>query len=305
VTTCSTAILGDAIVEVQPIHVTSSWSRHSCAVAMGDTAPTATLMRVQPLNDLVAQQCSALVGVSDVQTGCSSSHSKMIWDSAQHIRECNEQQLAALFKLNSMHQPAPKTPPPPSRARRKERSVSARMGVPSAPINPSLIIQSRLSPISPNSSSFMQVSPQVDGASSFSAAHNVAAPTRSSRPTDSPRIILSGWIQKAPTRRIWLFGRVGRRRRRWCVLRTDFHKRVVLVYYDTNNPRMHKRKGFMRITHDANITRDNDTMFTLVAQGKTFQGICDDKNTTSRWITELSNNVPDRNEEPAVVRTCC
>ena len=121
-----------------------------------------------------------------------------------------------------------------------------------------------------------------------------------------PRTILAEWITKAPTRSLWIVGGLRKHHRRWCVLRTDVRQGAVLVYFDSNNPRLQKRKGGLRIDHNARVVRLNDTTFSLTSARRTFEGACDTAVICSQWVTEITNCIQKQPETgPAVVRLCC
>ena len=124
----------------------------------------------------------------------------------------------------------------------------------------------------------------------------------------TPRILLTEWIMKAPTRRgLWIFGGLRKHHRRWCVLRTDLRQGALLVYYDSNNRHLQRRKGMLRIDGDAQVVRQDEFTFTLTSgRGRrSFQGTCDTPEICSKWVTEITNCIRFQPDEPAVVRTCC
>lgn len=123
--------------------------------------------------------------------------------------------------------------------------------------------------------------------------------------TATPRTILTEWITKAPTRKMWIIGRLRKHHRRWCVLRTDMRQNAVLVYYDSNNVRRQRKKGFVSIDSHATVVRHDTTTFTLMSAGRTFQGTCDTADICSKWVTEIENCIRSAPEHPTIVRTCC
>ena len=129
---------------------------------------------------------------------------------------------------------------------------------------------------------------------------------RQRRRGDAPRTILSEWIVKSPTRKgLWGLGRLRKSHRRWCVLRTDIRQGAALIYYDSNNPRIQKRKGLVQISLTARVSRDDENTFTLTSNRRTFRGTCDTPEIASKWVTEITNCIMMQPREPAIVTTCC
>eukprot|EP00750_Incisomonas_marina_P027870 INCI6249.1.p1 GENE.INCI6249.1~~INCI6249.1.p1 ORF type:complete len:323 (+),score=32.74 INCI6249.1:110-1078(+) len=219
-------------------------------------------------------------------------------------------------------------------------STASRSMRESDPINPSFLLTpskgpslsaSGISPISQNISSLHKTPTKLlrGGYSGGSASHQSTPGTplspgtaaipvfsgkarvrerRTSRNllrTATPRTILTEWITKAPTRKMWIIGRLRKHHRRWCVLRTDMRQGAVLVYYDSNNIRRQRKKGFVSIDSHATVVRHDTTTFTLTSAGRTFQGTCDTADICSKWVTEIENCIRSAPQHPAMVRTCC